>query len=83
MRKRSGYSNSESTGMVQGEANMTETQLRTEGMKVLRESLGLVESERFITLLLREPFDYTAWRETQWNDETIDDIWNIAEKNNF
>lgn len=62
---------------------MTETQLRTEDMKVLRESLGLVESERFITLILREPFDYTAWRETQWNDDTVDDHWIIAEINNL
>lgn len=57
---------------------MTEAQLRAEGMKILRESLGLVESERFITLLLRERFDYTAWRETQWNDETVEDIGKIA-----
>ena len=60
---------------------MTETQLRSEGMKVLRDNLGLVDSERFITLLLREPFDYTTWRESQWKDETIDDIWTVAENN--
>jgi hypothetical protein len=30
-----------------------------------------VESERFLTLMLREPFDYTRWRQTQWNEESV------------
>jgi len=33
------------------------------------------------TQLRSEPFDYTTWRESQWNDETIDDIWTVAENN--
>ena len=49
----------------------TDIELRSDGMKLLRSQLGLVESERFLTLMLREPFDYTRWRQTQWNDETI------------
>ncbi|MDR0311472.1 MAG: hypothetical protein LBJ21_07790 [Acidobacteriota bacterium] len=37
--------------------------LRREGFRVLSENLGLVEIERFVTLLLRErPTDYTEWR---------------------
>jgi hypothetical protein len=32
------------------------------GMKVLIEELGNVNAERFIYVLLREPFDYTEWR---------------------
>jgi hypothetical protein len=32
------------------------------GMRYLSEKLGPVEAERFIALLLREPFDYTEWR---------------------
>jgi hypothetical protein len=31
-------------------------------MKVLIEKLGNIEAERFISVLLREPFDYTEWR---------------------
>jgi hypothetical protein len=31
-------------------------------MRVLTENLGMIEAERFITLILREPFDYTTWR---------------------
>jgi hypothetical protein len=33
-----------------------------EGMNCLLEKLGAIEAEIFISHLLREPFDYTAWR---------------------
>jgi hypothetical protein len=32
------------------------------GMKILIEHLGNIEAERFVSILLREPFDYTEWR---------------------
>jgi hypothetical protein len=41
---------------------MTETVLMKTGMKILIEQLGNVEAERFISILLREPFNYTEWR---------------------
>ena len=41
---------------------MTETVLMKTGMKVLIEQLGNIEAERFVSILLREPFDYTEWR---------------------
>jgi hypothetical protein len=40
---------------------ITDTELKVNGLNVLSKELGLVEAERFITLILREPFDYTAW----------------------
>ena len=49
----------------------TDIELRSDGMKLLRSHLGLVESERFLSLMLREPFDYTKWRQTQWTDESV------------
>jgi hypothetical protein len=49
----------------------TDIELRSDGMKLLRSQLGLVESERFLTLMLREPFDYTKWRQAQWSDESV------------
>ena len=48
----------------------TDSVVRTDGMKALREKLGIIDTERFIMLLLREPFDYTIWR-TSLNDENI------------
>ena len=41
---------------------MTETVLMKTGMKVLIEQLGNIDAERFVSMLLREPFDYTEWR---------------------
>ncbi len=36
--------------------------------------MGLVEAERFIMLVKKEPFDYTRWRENQFNDKSIETI---------
>ena len=41
---------------------MTETVLMNTGMRVLIEHLGNIEAERFVSVMLREPFDYTEWR---------------------
>ena len=40
----------------------TETELRVKGLQILTTSLGPIEAERFITLIMREPFDYTEWQ---------------------
>jgi len=37
-------------------------------------ALGDVEAERFITLLNREHFDYTAWRKEQWKNQSVADL---------
>jgi hypothetical protein len=41
----------------------TDTIVKVEGMKILSEHLGLVDAERFVALMAREPFDYTEWRQ--------------------
>jgi len=41
----------------------TEAMLKDEGMKILCKHLGLVEAERFEAAMMREPFDYTEWRQ--------------------
>jgi hypothetical protein len=50
-----------------------------EGMNALKEKLGLVESEKFISLILKEKFDYTRWQRTLWNNKTIEQIHEEAE----
>jgi len=42
---------------------MTDKELKTRGIQILAKHLGDVEAERFIALILREPFDYTKWRQ--------------------
>ena len=58
----------------------TETSLRREGMRILSDKLGLVEAERFISLIIREPFDYTKWRENLYGDMTIEELCEKADK---
>lgn len=48
--------------------------IKDEGMRVLTESLGPVDAERFIVLLRREPFDYTKWRQNLYKDMPLDDF---------
>ena len=52
----------------------TDTILRIEGMKVLLTYLGMVEAERFVALLQREPFDYTKWQENLFDNMSIEQI---------
>lgn len=42
---------------------MTDTEIKIKGLRVLLESLGDVEAERFVALIQREQFDYTKWRQ--------------------
>jgi len=53
---------------------ITDTELRIKGSRVLAQSLGDIEAERFIALIQREPFDYTQWRQDRWEDLSIDEI---------
>ncbi|MBK1646859.1 hypothetical protein CKO25_19945 [Thiocapsa imhoffii] len=49
----------------------TDAEIRSHGIQLLTNALGVVEAERFIALLNRERFDYTKWRQTQWPDENV------------
>lgn len=42
---------------------ITDTELKTKGLQLLAQHLGDIEAERFISLIQREPFDYTKWRQ--------------------
>ena len=57
---------------------LTDTTLKTEGMRILAENLGWVEAERFIALMLREPFDYTEWQRDLYKNVPLKDFLNSA-----
>lgn len=45
------------------------------GMECLMEHLGLVEAERFISLIQMDAFDYTEWRKDNlFKDMTADEV---------
>lgn len=57
---------------------MTDTEIRMKGMQVLINALGEVHAEKFITLILREPFNYTEWQRDLWNDKSVEEISRMA-----
>ena len=53
---------------------ITDTEIRIKGFKALAKALGKVEAERFISLVMREPFDYTKWQRDLWAEKTVEEI---------
>jgi len=52
----------------------TDTEIKSKGLQILTKHLGDVEAERFVALILREPFDYTKWRQGLDEDLSIEEI---------
>ena len=59
---------------------VSDTEIKTKGIKALISALGEVQAERFISLVLREPFDYTVWQRKLWQDKPIEEISGMAMK---
>ena len=51
-----------------------DTEIKALGFEILTRHLGLVEAERFITLIQREKFDYTQWRQTLFPELSGEEI---------
>ena len=58
----------------------TDTVVKVDGMKALLNALGKVDAERFISLIIKEPFDYTKWQTDLFNDISVRDLSNAAMK---
>jgi len=54
---------------------LTDTVLRQKGLDALTQSLGILDSERFISLILSEPFDYTEWQKDLYGDMSLDEFY--------
>jgi hypothetical protein len=51
---------------------ITDTEIKQRGIKALIADLGNVQAERFISLIIREPFDYTKWQRDLWPNEFVE-----------
>jgi len=60
---------------------ITDTEIKIQGFHVLTEYLGEIGLERFISLIQREPFDYTKWQRELWSDKSVEEL--SAEAMNF
>jgi len=58
--------------------NYTDTEVKTMGIEILIAKLGEVEAERFISLIIREPFDYTKWQRNLWENKSVEEISKLA-----
>ena len=53
---------------------MTDTEIRSRGVQVLAQYLGDVEAERFVALIQRDLFDYTKWRQSIPEEESLESL---------
>jgi hypothetical protein len=56
----------------------TETVLKIEALDVLIKTFGILETERFITSIKSNNFDYTEWHKELWKDKNIEEIHTMA-----
>lgn len=54
--------------------NMNQTEILIDGVDWLRQKFGDVGTELFISLIIREKFDYTKWRRQFFGDKTVSEI---------
>ncbi len=52
----------------------TDSEIKMSGFEVLSNHLGIIETERFISLIQRERFDYTKWRQNLFVGLSGDEI---------
>ncbi len=57
---------------------ITDTEIKIKGMDALIAALGEVYAEKFVTLVNREPFDYTTWQRNLWTDKSVEEISKMA-----
>jgi hypothetical protein len=57
---------------------ITDSEIRKKGIESLIHQLGEVEAERFITLVIREPFDYTEWQRELWSNLSVRQLSKMA-----
>jgi hypothetical protein len=53
---------------------ITDTEIKTTGLRALVAALGDVQAEKFIALIQREPFDYTQWQRALWSEKNVEEI---------
>ncbi len=57
---------------------ITDTEIMSRGIACLIRELGIVEAEAFISYLKNDRFDYTKWRQDQFDDMTLNEIGRAA-----
>lgn len=53
---------------------LADTEIKRKGFKILIKKFGDVDSEKTVSLISKESFDYTKWQNTLWSTKTIEEI---------
>jgi len=56
----------------------TDTVLKVEVIDLLLKTFGVLETERFITSIKSNNFDYTEWQKNLWNDKSVEELHKMA-----
>lgn len=56
------------------DTKISTAELLCSGMNALQESLGVVNAERFITIIMKEQFDYTKWQRNYFDKMSDDEV---------
>jgi hypothetical protein len=56
----------------------TDNTVRVDAINILLTNLGELDTERFISMIKRDNFDYTEWRRGLFADKSIDEIHAMA-----
>ena len=57
---------------------VSSTEIMNKGMSCLLEKLGVVETEQFISTIIREKFDYTKWQQQRFDSVSSDEFQEAA-----
>jgi hypothetical protein len=60
---------------------LTDTEIKVKGLNILVKELGDVMAEKFISLILKEPFDYTKWQRHLFEEMDIIELSKKAMEN--
>lgn len=52
----------------------SEIDIAYDGMSILIEKMGMVEAEKFISIIHNNSFDYTQWRQKLWAGKTVREL---------
>ena len=54
--------------------NTNTLEIMNEGMNCLLKELGVIKTEQFISVMIREQFDYTKWQRNLFENMSVDEL---------
>ncbi len=56
----------------------TDSEIKQKGYNALKKELGELDMERFISLIIKDPFDYTTWQKNLFLEKELTELSNEA-----